>query len=136
MATKNFSSADGMLILNGVLISEYGESDPAITIEDINPRMQMKYGLGGGAAKLKPKALRKRLTVNMMPGSAQSRFLVGLGKADITIEGAWVQMGTEETEGFINGVLVSRGSRGRISETPGSLSDDQFVFEFRDSVET
>lgn len=132
----NYSAADGLLTINGISISEYGESDPSITVEDVKPRTNLKYGLGGGATALDAVNTPKRLTVNLMPGSAQARSLVALMKAKTTIQATWTQLGSLEAEALIDGRIVNRGARGRISEQPSALSDEQFVIEFRDSTET
>lgn len=136
MALRNYSSPDGLLVIQGINISDYGESEPSLTIEDIKPRVQIKHGLGGGAAALEPVTVPKRVTVNLLPGSSQARTLVALMKAKTTIQASWTQLGTVEAELFVDGRILNRGPRGRISETPGSLSDEQFVLEFRDSTET
>ena len=136
MAIRNYSSADGLLVINLINITEWGETDPALSIEDINPRTSMKYGLGGGAAALNPVAIRKRLTVNLLPGSAQARTLIALMKSKATIQAGWTQLGSVEAEALIDGRILSRGPRNRITEQAGSLSDEQFVIEFRDSTET
>lgn len=135
MSISSFSPGDGLLILNGIEITEFGQTTSPITIEDVNPRTQMTYGLGGGALSMKPVTRRKRLTVNLLPGSAQSRSLVAMEKADVTIQGSWAQLGQIEAEVLVDGKIVSRGPRGRAGESTGSVTDDQFVIEFRDSSE-
>lgn len=136
MPIRNYSSADGLLIINGTNITDWGQTQPGLSIEDVNPRVQMQYGLGGGAAAMDPVTLRKRVTINLLAGSDQARYAVALAKAKTTIQGSWTQLGSVEAEVFIDGRIVSRGPRGRIAETAGSLSDEQFVIEFRDSTET
>lgn len=133
---RNYSSADGLLIINGTNITDWGETQPALTMEDIVPRAQMKRGLGGGAARLDPATIGKRITVNLLTGSSQARYLVGLMKSKVTIQASWAQLGSVEKESFVDGIIISRGPRGRIAENTGSLSDEQFVIEFRDSTET
>jgi len=135
MSIRDYSSADGLLIINGTNITDWGQTQPALSIEDINPRVQMQYGLGGGAAAMDPATQRKRVTINLLTGSDQARYLVALAKAKTTIQGSWTQLGSVEAEVFIDGRIVSRGPRGRIVENTGSLSDEQFVIEFRDSTE-
>jgi len=136
MAISNYSSADGLLTINGTSINDWGETQPSVSIEDINPRVALKRGLGGNMAAMDPTTTPKRLTVNLLTGSPQARYLVGLLKSRVTIQATWTQMGTVETEVFIDGRITSRGPRGRIAEQTTSLSDEQFVIEFRDSTET
>ncbi len=136
MALRNYNAVDGLLLINGTNITDWGETQPAMTIEDINPRSVLKNGLGGGAAKLKPVTKKKRLTVNLLPGSDQARFLVALDNADATIQASFTQVGSAEAEVLIDGTIMQRGPRGRIAEQSGSLSDEQFIIEFRDSTET
>ena len=136
MSLSNYSAADGLLTINGTSITDFGETSPSISIEDIKPRAQFKNGLGGQSAVLEPVTTPKRLTVNLLTGSDQARFLVGLMKSKITIQSSWTQLGSLEAEVLVDGRIMSRGPRGRIAEQSGSLSDEQFVIEFRDSTET
>lgn len=135
MSLPDYSANNGLLTINGIPITEWGETQPSLNVEDINPRVAMKYGVGGDAAALEPSTVRKRVTINLMPGSLQARALVQLVKAKTTIQATWAQVGSAELEVFIDGRCVGRGPRGRIAEQTASLSDEQFVFEFRDSTE-
>lgn len=132
----NYSAADGILTINGTVIDDFGESDPALTIEDVKDRTALKDGLGGNSVALDAVATPKQLTINLMPGSAQARYLVGLMKSKITIQATWNQSGTMEAEALVDGRILRRGPRARIAEQTGSLSDEQFVIKFRDSTET
>ena len=132
----NYSTPDGLLVINGISITDWGETKPSMTSEDIKPRASLKYGMGGGAAVIDPVTTPKKLTINLMTGSTQARTMIALMKAKTTIQGGWTQLGSAESEFFIDGRIISRGARGRITDEAGSLSDEQFVFEFRDSTET
>ena len=136
MALSNYSAADGLLVINGINITDWGESDPSMTIEDLVDRATFKRGMGGAAAVIDPVALPKKLTINLLTGSSQARTMVALMKSKSTIQAAFTQMGSVESEGLIDGRITSRGPRGRIASSSGALSDEQFVIEFRDSTES
>lgn len=136
MAIHNYSSADGLLLIQGINITDWGESEPALTIEDVKPRTNFKHGLGGGRAALEPATTPKRVTIKLLTGSEQARSLVALMKAKTAIQGSWTQLGSVESEIFVDGRITNRGPRGRIAETSGGLSDEQFIIEFADSTET
>src|SRR5690625_7818346 len=85
MAISNYSSADGLLTINGTSINDWGETQPSVSIEDINPRVALKRGLGGNMAAMDPTTTPKRLNVNLLPGSPQTRSHVVLIKSRVYI---------------------------------------------------
>lgn len=44
MAMKNYGASHADLTINGLPIDEFGDSDPPITIEDIDARATLKRG--------------------------------------------------------------------------------------------
>lgn len=134
MAMYKYGAAEAALTINGIVIQEFGDTDPAITIEDIDPRSQQKRGIGGSALRIDNVVRGQRLTVNLMPGSDEVRQLIALDKSGVDITGAFRQIGTDETQVFFDGIIESRGPRARAGKS--SVSDEQFVLLFNDSDET
>jgi len=126
--------ADGAnLTVFGIPIDDFGDSDPAITIEDIEQRSTLKRGIGRTSVRLDNQTRPKRLTINLMPGSDQVRQILAAEKSGVDATFSFRQSGTVEMVAGFDGVLVTRGSMGRGGKT--SVSDEQFVFEFADSEE-
>lgn len=127
--------ADGAnLTIFGIPLDEFGDTDPPISIEDLEPRATLKRGIGGTSVRLDNKTRPKRLTVNLMPGSDQVRQIIAAAKSGIDATFTFYQTGTAEYFAGFDGVMVTRGAAGRGGKT--SVSDEQFVFEFADSDET
>ncbi|TDV61243.1 hypothetical protein [Pseudomonas sp. LP_7_YM] len=133
MAMFNYGPAGSNLSLNGITISSFGDTDPPIVIEDIEPRAALKRGTSGGSIRLDNVTRAKQLTVNLLPGSDEARQIIALDKARVDFYGAFNQSGSGESLVFYGGILTKRGPIGRGGKT--SVSDDQFIFEFNDSEE-
>jgi hypothetical protein len=126
--------ADGAnLVLFGIPISEYGDTDPAITIEDIEQRSTLKRGIGGTSVRLDNQTRPKRLTVNLMPGSDEVRQILAAEKSGVDATFSFRQSGTVEVVAGYDGVMVTRGSMGRAGKS--SVTDEQIVVEFANSEE-
>jgi len=133
MAMIDYGAAGANLSINGITISSFGDVDPPIVIEDIEPRSALKRGTGGLAVRLDNVTRAKRLTVNLLPGSDEARQIIALDKTRVDFFGTFSQSGTGESLVFYSGILVNRGQVGRGGKT--NASDDQFIFEFNDSEE-
>lgn len=134
MALKRYGADGANLTVFGIPIEEFGDTDPAITIEDIDPRSTLKRGIGGTSLRLDSKTRPKRLTINLMPGSAEVRQILAAEKSGVDATFTFSQTGTQEKVVGFDGVLVTRGSMGRAGKS--NVSDEQFIFEFADSEET
>lgn len=134
MAMNDYGAAGANLSLNGITISSFGETDPPIVIEDIEPRSALKRGTGGKANRMDNVTRAKRLTIHLMPGSDEARQIIALDKSRVDFYGMFSQSGTDESTTFFTGILVNRGQQGRGGRT--NVSDEQFIFEFNDSEET
>lgn len=127
--------ADGAnLTIFGIPIDEFGDTDPPITIEDLEPRATLKRGIGGSSVRLDNQTRAKRVTINLMPGSDQVRQLLAVEKTGVDATFTFYQSGTNEYFAGFDGVMINRGSVTRGGKT--SISDEQFIFEFADSEET
>jgi hypothetical protein len=126
--------ADGAnLTVFGIPISQYGDTDPAVTIEDIEQRSTLKRGIGRTSVRLDNQTRPKRLTINLMPGSDEVRQILAAEKSGVDATFSFRQSGTVEMVAGFDGVLVTRGTMGRAGKS--SVSDCSFVFEFADSEE-
>ena len=126
MAINNFSTNLFSLMINGLLITDYGESDPPVTMAPIDPRSTLRRGLGGNAVRLDRKNPGRVVTLNLNPGSSQSAFIQGLFISRATISLAYYQISTLESAVGTEGVIVNDGSVDR----GGTISDDQYIIEF------
>lgn len=133
MALTNYGAEGANLTVFGIPLDEFGDTDPPITIEDIENRATQKRGIGGTTLRLDNKTRPKRLTVNLMPGSVQVRQLLAAEKSGADATFTFRQTGTDEVVTGFDGVMVTRGSMGRGGKT--TVSDEQFIFEFADSEE-
>lgn len=133
MALTNYGAAGASLIVFGIPLEEYGDTDPPITIEDIEQRSTLKRGIGGTSLRMDNQTNPKRLTVNLLPGSAEARQLIAAAKSGADATFVFRQQGSGEVISGFDGVLINRGQVGRAGKT--QVSDEQFIFEFADSEE-
>ncbi|AMO49202.1 Hypothetical protein AKI40_2814 [Enterobacter sp. FY-07] len=134
MTMKRYGADGANLTVFGIPIDDFGDTDPPITIEDLEPRATLKRGIGKTSVRLDSQTRPKRLTINLIPGCDQVRQILAVAKTGVDATFSFFQTGTAETVMGFDGVLVNRGSMGRGGKT--SVSDEQFIFEFADSEET
>jgi len=134
MAMHRYGAEGANLTVFGIPLDQFGDTDPAITIEDIDQRSTLKRGIGGTSVRLDSMTRPKRLTINLMPGSDQVRQILAAEKSGVDATFSFRQSGTLETVIGFDGVLITRGTMGRAGKS--SVSDCSFIFEFADSEET
>lgn len=134
MAMSQYGAANASLTLFGIPLDEFGDQDPAYTIEDMEPRSVLKMGLGGTTNRIDRVNTPKRLTVNLLPGSDQVRQVIAAWKSGVDATATHRQIGTGEMVVMFDGVLENRGSISRAGKT--TVSDEQLVVIFADSDET
>lgn len=134
MTMQRYGADGANLTVFGIPVSDFGDTDPPITIEDIEPRSTLKRGIGGTSLRLDSKTTPKRLTINLMPGSTQVRQIIAAAKSGADATFSFRQTGTAEMVVGYDGILVNRGTMGRGGKT--TVSDEQLQFEFADSEET
>src|SRR5690606_19030255 len=134
MTMQRYGADGANLTVFGIPVSDFGDTDPPITIEDIEPRSTLKRGIGGTSLRLDSKTTPKRLTINLMPGSTQARQIIAAAKSGADATFSFRQTGTAEMVVGYDGILVNRGTMGRGGKA--SVSDEQLTFEFADSEET
>jgi len=133
MAMYRYGADGANLTVFGIPIDDFGDTDPAITIEDIEQRSTLKRGIGRTSVRLDNQTRPKRLTINLMPGSDQVRQILAAEKSGVDATFSFRQSGTVEMVAGFDGVLVTRGTMGRAGKS--GVSDETFVFEFADSEE-
>lgn len=134
MTMHRYGADQADLTINGIPMSEYGDTDPPVTIEDLDNRATLKRGIGKTSVRLDSQTRPKRLSVSLMPGSDQVRQLLALEKSGVDFFFTFRQRGTSEYVAAFDGVMTQRGGMGRAGRT--SASDETFTFEFSDSEET
>jgi len=113
--------ADGAnLTVFGIPIDDFGDTDPPITIEDIEQRSTLKRGIG-------------RTSVRLDNQTRPKRQILAAEKSGVDATFSFRQSGTVEMVAGFDGVLITRGTMGRAGKS--SVSDETFVFEFADSEE-
>ncbi|MBQ4781244.1 hypothetical protein F9U38_12070 [Pectobacterium versatile] len=134
MTMKRYGADGANLTVFGIPIDDFGDTDPPITIEDLEQRATLKRGIGKTSVRLDSQTRPKRLTISLIPGSDQVRQILAVEKTGVDATFTFFQTGTAETVMGFDGVLTNRGSMTRGGKT--SVSDEQFIFEFADSEET
>ncbi|RAW93960.1 MULTISPECIES: hypothetical protein [unclassified Photorhabdus] len=134
MSMQRYGADGANLTVFGIPIDDFGDTDPPITIEDLEPRATLKRGIGKTSVRLDNPTRPKRLTINLIPGSEQARQILAVEKTKVDATFSFFQTGTAETIIGFDGILVNRGSTTRAGKT--GVSDEQFIFEFADSEET
>lgn len=134
MTMKRYGADGANLTVFGIPVDDFGDTDPPITIEDLEPRATLKRGIGKTSVRLDSQTRPKRLTISLIPGCDQVRQILAVAKTGVDATFTFFQTGTAETVMGFDGVLVNRGTMGRGGKT--SVSDEQFIFEFADSEET
>ena len=133
MAVQNYSTDLFLLNINGRAITDYGETDPPVVHDEIDPQSVLRRGQGGHAVRLDRINPGRALTVNLNPGSPDSAFLSGLLVSKASLTCGYTQVGTLETAIGTQGVIVTKGSTGRGGQT---ITDDQYIIHFNTWSET
>lgn len=133
MSINNYSADLNTVNVNGRVMTDWGESDPPITEDDIDPQSTLRRGQGGNAARLDRINPGKSIVLNFNPGSADSSFMQALLNSKATIVYGRTQVGTLETVLGTEGVIVSKGQSGRGGQT---ITDDQWTIEFNGWIES
>lgn len=133
MALNNYSTDGWLVTLNGRILTDWGETDPPFTHDQIDAQGTLRRGQGGGACRLDRINPGESFVLNLNPGSPDSTFVQALlsQKANLTIGGS--QLGTLETFLGTEGMVVGKGSTGRGGQT---ITDDQYTLEFNIFSET
>ncbi len=134
MALVNYGAEGANLTVFGIPVEQFGDTDPAITIEDIEQRSTLKRGLGGTSLRMDNVTTPKRLTVNLMPGADEVSQILAASRSGVDATFTFTQSGTGEFHAGFDGVLINRNQVGRAGKT--TVTDEQLVLEFADSDES
>lgn len=134
MAMTHYGADNSFLTINGIVMENYGESDPAYTISDTEDRANLKTGTGRTSLRLDHLRKPKTLVVNLMPGSDEVSQLLALEKSGADINAVHSIGGTTEKVVMFDGIIQRRGDMGRAGRT--SVTDETFTIIFADSEET
>lgn len=127
MALLDFSVENCSFEIFDREITDWGKSDPPLDISPINEKGQLIAGLGGGGVAFNNHQ-RWRVTINLMPGSEDSRLTSRkIQQGSVGLEAGYANLGSGEKGSFREGMYINRGSVGRGG--PG-LTDDQYIFDF------
>ena len=127
MAVNRMSTDLLALTINGRLITDWGNTDPAYTEAPIDPKSTLRRGQGGNAVRLDRINPGRTVTLNLNPGGPDSAFIQSLINSRTSITLGKTQIGTLETAIGTDGVIVNDGTTGRAGQ---NISDDQYIIEF------
>ena len=125
---NNFSPSNTDFRINGRAITQWGTASPPLSIDPIDPSGALMRGEGGGAVALYRDNSGWRVTVNVLPGSADSAYLNGLLNSRANLTFSHTVIGTLELAAGAEGIFTNVGSMGRAGTT--TVTDDQYIMEF------
>ena len=134
MAIENYGVGLFECTVNGALLEDWGNTDPAFNADPIDQQSTLLRGIGGNAVRLDDLNPGKRVTLNLKPGGKASAVMQGLLNSGANITLTYSQIGTLESAIGSEGVLVNTGPTGRAGRS--SITDDQFIIEFNVWTET
>ena len=134
MPMNKYGADSVNLIINGIVLEEFGDTDPPIRVSDVEDRATLKRGIGGTSLRLDNVTRPKQLDVYLMPGSEEVRQLIALEKSGADIGFTLTVQGTQERVVGFSGIIQTRGDLERAGKT--SISDEQFTIVCADSEET
>ena len=127
MSVNNFSTDLFIVNINGRNITDWGETDPPYSDDEIDPQSVLRRGMGGNAVRLDRINPGRTVTINLNPGSPDSAFVNGLLISKANITRGVTQVGTLEGAIASEGVITSKGTVGRGGVT---VTDDSYIMEF------
>ncbi len=127
MAINNLGTDLLTVSVNGRLISDWGNTDPAYTDAPIDPKSTLRRGQGGNAVRLDRINPGRTVTLNLNPGGPDSAYMQSLINSAQNITLSKTQIGTLETALGTEGVIVNDGQVGRGGQ---NITDDQYIIEF------
>ena len=127
MSVNNMSTDLLAVSVNGRLITDWGNTDPAFNDAPIDPKSTLRRGQGGNAARLDRINPGRTVTLNLNPGGPDSAYMQALMNAGATIVLSKTQIGTLEAAIGTGGVIVNDASTGRGGQ---NITDDQYILEF------
>lgn len=127
MSLANYGPDNSVLVINGRVISDFGENPSPYSDAPIDPTVILRRGQGGRAVRLNRINPGRVVNVYLNPGSPDSAFMQGLFNSKANITASWTQIGTLEAAIGTDGVMTNDAQMNRAGTT---ISDDQFTMEF------
>lgn len=127
MSLQNFSTDLFVVTVNGRVIGDWGDTVTPCTDAPIDPKSQLRRGLGGNGIRLDRINPGREVNIFLNPGSPDSSYMQGLFNSNANITFSSTQIGTLEADVGIEGVIVNDGTKGRGGST---ISDNQFTMQF------
>lgn len=127
MSLQNFSTDLFVVVINGRVISDWGDTVTPVTDAPIDPKSQLRRGQGGNAIRLDRINPGRQVNIFLNPGSPDGSYMQGLFNSNTNITMSVTQIGTLEASVGIEGVITNDGTTGRGGST---VSDNQFIMEF------
>lgn len=126
MALYEVSTNNGVVIINGREITDWGVTDPPFNVEYIDALSNVVRGQGGNAYSADRQNPGIRVTLNIIPGSPDGLYLAGLANSRAEISGTYTSISAGELAVFAEGKFVSSRALGRMGQT---ANDSTFVAE-------
>ena len=131
--TKAFTESNTVVTLNGRAIEDWGQQDPPFQDDPVDQKRTVVRGQGGNAVVLERKNPGRRITLYLLPGSADSAYLHGLYLSGDIVTLTRNQVGVLNSAIGTEGVVVQEESVTRAGST--SISDDVYVIDMNDWTE-
>lgn len=130
MALGNYTVANLVVVVHGRQIRNWGHSTTPFNHAPIDPKRSLVRGMGGGAIVTGRSNPGREVTLNILPGSPDAKFLNSLDQmGTINITMTYSIIGTSEKAVAMEGVIVNDGttSRGGVDT---AVTDEQFILQF------
>lgn len=124
---QSLAVSNTVVTVNGRRITNFGQAETPINEEAVNPKRMIMPGQGGGAVLLERVNPGRRVSLSVLPGSADAAFLHGLYTSGAIITYTRTQIGSLETSIGTEGVIITEESEGRGGT---SVTDDVFTMQF------
>lgn len=131
--TKAFTVSNTVVTVNGRSIEDWGQQDPPFQDDPVDQKRTVVRGQGGNAVVLERKNPGRRITMYLLPGSADSAYLHGLYLSGDIVTVTRNQVGVVNSAIGTEGVVVQEESVTRGGST--AISDDVYVIDMNDWTE-
>jgi len=128
MSLPNYTTPNTLVVINGRRITNWGADENPFTSAPIDPKRHLVRGQGGGAVVTGRDNPGREVTLKLLPGSPDSRFMSAMDTAGIiNIVLKFDVLGTGESGVGMEGVIVNDGSVNRGGPNP---SNDEYILHF------
>ena len=127
MSLANFGPDNSVFVLNGRIMTDWGEAASPFSDSPIDAKSVLRRGQGGKAIRLNRKNPGRAVSIYLNPGSPDSAYAQGLMNSQADITASWTQIGTLEAAIGTEGICVNDAANSRAGTT---VSDDQYNYEF------